>query len=249
MENTKKIAENIVNTLGEQLAKIELSSIASIYVPGSFCRGDWLNNSSDLDIHFVFSENTDMRQNDMDKIYKIIEKAKGRKTLYSHAPGGIDYGFSEMANVPKTLEEALAPNPYPYFSTLMFDIKKYNKTIYGVEINQLLPEAPDPKLNVKEWILILIERTKKLENESIKIPLNAYKIILGLQILYGDNNINKYEILQLYQKNVPEFDMKWFGEMIIRNYIGSIYPERPLTIFENELYIKFMTDIIMLLSK
>jgi predicted nucleotidyltransferase len=248
MENTKKIAEIIVKTLENELPKTDLPSIKCIYVPGSFCRGDWLNNSSDLDIHMIFSENNETRQNDLNKIYGIVEKAKNQKIFYSHAPGGIDYGFVEIRNIPKTLDEALKPNPYPYFSTLMFDIKKYCKTIYGIDLNKLLPETPDPKKNIKEWLLILIERTKKLEADNIKIPFNTYKMIQGLQILYGENNINKYEILQLYEKNVPEFEMKWFGGIVIRNYIGSIYPNRPLASFENELYIRFMDEIGMMLK-
>jgi predicted nucleotidyltransferase len=249
MENTKETSEIIVNALGNNLTKIILPSIISIYIPGSFCRGDWLNNSSDLDIHIIFSKNNETRENDLKRIYESVEEAKGSKILYSHMPGGIDYGFNEIANVPKTLEEALEPSPYPYFSTLMFDIKEHNKTIYGTEINKLLPETPDPRINIKKWIQILIERTRRLENNNIKIPFNIYKMILGLQILYGDKNINKYDILQLYQKNVPGFKMKWFGEMVIRNYIGSIYPERPLLIFENKLYREFMDNIMKLSNK
>jgi predicted nucleotidyltransferase len=245
MENTKKIAEIIVKTLENELSQINLPSIKCIYVPGSFSRGDWLNNSSDLDIHMIFAETNETRQNDLNIIYEIVEKAKDSKTFYSHTPGGIDYGFNEIINIPKTPEEALKPGPYPYFSTLMFDIKKYCKTIYGIDLYKFLPETPDPKKNIKEWLLILMERTKKLEMGNIKIPFNTYKMILGLQILYGENTINKYEILQLYEKNVPEFEMKWFGGIVIRNYLGSMYPGRPLASFENELYVNFMDDIVL----
>ena len=243
MENTRKIAEKIVETLENELLRINIPSIKCIYISGSFCRGDWLNSSSDLDIHMIFSENIETKQNDLAKIYEIVENSNDLKTFYSHTPGGIDFGFNDITNVPKTLEEALKPSPYPYFSTLMFDIKKHCKTIYGIELTKLLPETPNPKNNVKEWIKLLIERTKKMEEGNIKIPFNTYKIILGLQILYGENNINKYDILQLYQKNVPSFDNKWFGEVVIRNYIGSIYPERPLINFESKLYTKFMEDV------
>jgi predicted nucleotidyltransferase len=243
MENTKEIADSIVEALVNKLSKENLQSIKSIYIPGSYSRGDWLNCSSDLDIHIISSGYIESKQNDLIKIRGIIEKAIDSKIFYSHTPGGVDYGFNGIDNIPKTIEEALKPSPYAYFSTFMFDIKKYCKTIYGTELSKLLPETPDPKMNAKEWIKILIERNKTYEEGSFKILYNTYKIILGLQILYGTNSINKYEILQLYQKNVPLFNRKWFGEIIIRNYIGSIYPEKPLIKLETKLLKEFIDGI------
>ena len=247
MKNTKKIADSIVEALINKLSKESLQSIECIYIPGSYSRGDWLNSSSDLDIHIINSGNTKSKQEDLAKIHGIINEAIDSRIFYSHAPGGVDYGFSEIENIPKTMEEVLKPNPYTYFSTFMFDIKKHCMTIYGTELSKLLPETPDPKMNVKEWIKILIEKNKTYEEGNDRISYNTYKIILGLQILYGINSINKYEILQLYQKNVPSFNKKWFGELIIRNYIGSIYPERPMKKFENKLFIEFIEDINKLL--
>jgi predicted nucleotidyltransferase len=241
MENTKEIAEKIVETLSNELSKIKLSSLKCIYILGSYCRGDWLNNCSDLDIHMIYSEDNNMRQNDLNKIHKIVENINGLKKINSHCPGGIDYGFNEFAYIPKTVEDASKPNPYPYFSALMFDLKKYHKTVYGIELNELLPETPDTKTTTKNWLLVLLERTKVLERGNIKIPFNVYKIILALQLIFGEITINKYKILELYQRNVPEFEMKWFGEMIIRNYIGSIYPERPLIMYEHNMYLDFLT--------
>jgi hypothetical protein len=243
MENTKEVADNIVKVLSNELEKIDLPSLKCIYILGSYCRGDWLNNCSDLDIHMIYSDNNNTRQNDINRIYEIIEKTKGTRTIYSHCPGGIDYGFNEYFNIPKTLDDASKPNPYPYFSTLMFDLKKNHKTIYGVELNDLLPETPDFKKTAKDWLLVLIDRAKKIERNDIRIQFIMYKIILALQLIFGKPSINKYEILELYNEYVPEFDMKWFGEMVIRNYTGSIYPERPIMIYDYELYLKFMNKI------
>ena len=69
----------------------------------------------------------------------------------SHCPGGVEYGFNNIGNIPKTYDEACKPSPYAYFSTLMFDFKTNNITIYGENINDLLPETPDPKVYAREW--------------------------------------------------------------------------------------------------
>jgi tRNA nucleotidyltransferase (CCA-adding enzyme) len=115
MEHTKEIADTIINNLQNDLTKINLPSMKCIYISGSYCRGDFLNNSSDLDINFIFSGNNETRENDLKTIYSIVEKAKGTTILYSHCPGGIDYCFNEYSYIPKSLIEASKPNPYPYF--------------------------------------------------------------------------------------------------------------------------------------
>ena len=125
----------------------------------------------------------------------------------------------------------------------MFDLKKYSKTIYGTNICELLPETPNTKIVSREWVKSLINRTRNYEKDNIKIIFNVYKIIIGLQIFWGEITVNKYDILKLYQENVPDFEMKWFGEMIIRNYIGSIYPKKSQTIFDFNKYINFMENV------
>jgi hypothetical protein len=248
MESTKEIADNIVDTLKNELMGKNLPSFKCVYISGSYCRGDWLDNCSDLDVGIIYSDNSKSKQNDLDEIHRIIEKAKRGKILYSHTPGGIDYSFSENKHIPKTLAEASRPNPYPYFSTLMFDLKENHKTIYGIGLNDLLPETPNPKKTAKDWLLALIGRMDKLDPGDIKLQYNTYKMVLALQLLFGKETINKYEILKLYQGNVPEYKMKWFGQMAIRNYMGSIFPERPAIIYDHKLYMDFITEVKKLIN-
>jgi predicted nucleotidyltransferase len=243
MESTKAIVDNIVDALKSELTGKNLPSFKCVYISGSYCRGDWLDNCSDLDVGIIYSDNIKSKQNDLDEIYRIIEKSKGGKILYSHTPDGIDYSFNENDYIPKTLDEASKPNPYPYFSTLMFDLKENHKTIYGIELNDLLPETPNPKKTAKDWLLALIRRMKKLDPKDIKLQYNTYKMVLALQLLFGKETINKYEILKLYQENVPRNKMKWFGQAVISNYVGSIFPERPAIIYDYKLYMDFIDEI------
>jgi predicted nucleotidyltransferase len=127
MINTKLLADKIVNALVNSLRSHELHAFKSIYVSGSYCRGDWLNSSSDLDIHMINNDSgTEYRNADLDYIKSIISEVLDGQDFPSHCPGGIDYGFNNISNIPKTYDEACKPSPYANFSTLMFDFKANN---------------------------------------------------------------------------------------------------------------------------
>jgi hypothetical protein len=244
MINTKLLADKIVDTLIKRLGNCELSAFKSIYVCGSYCRGDWLNSSSDLDIHMINSDNGgEYKEDNLNYIKSIVYESLNGQNFPSHCPSGIEYGFSNISNIPKTLDEALKPSPYAYFSTLMFDFKNNHITVYGDEINDILPETPDPKDNSRAWFLMLSDRIKNFEPDDYRLPFSTYKTIIAAQLYYGEITINKYRMTELYQKYVPDFSTKWFGELVIRNYIGSIYPDRLPIRFPHSEYMAFIDEL------
>ena len=250
MVNTKSLADKIVDTLINRLKNCKLNAFKSIYISGSYCRGDWLNSSSDLDIHMINIDTGDeSKGNDLNCIKSIVSESLNRQDFPSHCPGGIEYGFNSISNIPKTYDEACVPSPYAYFSTLMFDFKKNHITIYGDEINDMLPESPDPKANASKWFLMLSERIKTYEPDDYRLPFSTYKTIIAAQLHYGEIVINKYRMLELYQKYIPDFTMKWFGELVIRNYIGSIYPDRLPVRFPHADYTSFIDELTCLIKK
>ena len=125
----------------------------------------------------------------------------------------------------------------------MFDFKKNHRTLYGREINGLLPEAPNPKACAKDWLSMLAGRIKALGPDDFRLPFTAYKMITAAQLVFGEADINKYRILELYQRYVPDFETKYFGEIVIRNYLGSFYPGRPPVLFEKSDYQAFADDL------
>ena len=244
MVNTKLLADKIVRALINRLKNCELPAFKSIYIAGSYCRGDWLNSSSDLDIHMINSDNaTEHKENNLNCIKSIVSETLNGQAFPSHCPGGVEYGFSNILNIPKTYDEACKPSPYAYFSTLMFDFKENNMTIYGDNINSLLPETPNPKAHAREWLSALTERITNAEADDFKLPFGVYKAIMAAQLHYGETTINKYKMLELYQKYVPDFSMKWFGELVVRNYIGSIYPDRIPMRFPHSEYLNFINEL------
>jgi len=187
---------------------------------------------------------SEYRESNLDYIKSIVTEAIGEEGFLSHCPGGIEYGFSYISDIPKTSAEACSPSPYAYFSTLMYDLKEHHLTIYGDEINTLLPDSPDPKANARDWLLMLVERTKSLSIDDFRLPFNVYKAIIAAQLHHGEVTVNKYKILELYQRCVPEFSMKWFGELVIRNYVGSFYPDRPPMQFSHVDYLRFIHGLM-----
>jgi hypothetical protein len=244
MTNTKLLADKVVHALETKLSANELLSFKSIYITGSYCRGDWLNCSSDLDIHMIINNNgIEYKEMDFEYVQSIVVDVLDNHPFPSHCPGGIDYGFSSIDNIPKTTKEACIPSPYAPFSALMFDFRQHNLTVYGENVNELLPEAPDPKTCVKEWFDMLASRIQNTNPDNIKLAFNTLKAITAAQIYFGEKTVNKYKILELYQRYVPYFSTKYFGEMVIRNYIGSIYPNRTPISFQHSEYLSFINDL------
>lgn len=54
--DTKQIAGEIVSGLA--LSHADLPAVRSVFVFGSYCRGDWLDSSSDLDITVILRDNS-----------------------------------------------------------------------------------------------------------------------------------------------------------------------------------------------
>jgi len=225
---TKKLAEAIVNRLRDVLSCTDLPAIRSVYLSGSYCRGDWLDCSSDLDIGVII-RNTDDSQIDRDIrwLKNILEELKGDTEFPSHCPGGIDFSTSSESTLPKTREEAAVPAPYSLFSTAMFDLYAHHILLYGEELERILPPCPDPVEAAGPWLTMLDKRVESMGPAHPKAMFLAYKAATAAQMHFGEATLNKYRILELYQEHVPDFEEKDFGERVIRNYLGSFYPERP----------------------
>ena len=250
MQNTKLLADKIVNSLTTRLSNVHLPAFKSVYICGSYSRGDWLNCSSDLDIHMIYNDcGAEKKELDLEHIKSIVSESIDGQNFFSHTPDGIDYGFSYISNIPKTFAEACRPSPYAYFSTLMYDLKENHITIYGDEINGILPKSPNPKMNAREWLLMLVDRVKNYDAEDFRLPWSTYKAIIAAQLHHGEVSVNKYKMLELYQNYVPDFSMKWFGELVIRNYIGSIYPDKLPIKFSNTDYIQFIVGLAQIVTR
>jgi len=225
---TKKLAEAIVNGLREALSHADLPAIRSVYISGSYSRGDWLDCSSDLDVGVIVKDMDGSQvERDIHWLQNTLEQLKGAAGLPSHCPGGIDLSISPENAVPKTREEAGVPSPYTLFSSAMFDLYAHHISLYGEELTHILPPYPDPARAAVAWLAQLDRRIGTLERDDPRAMFLAYKAATAAQLHFGEPTLHKYRILELYQAHVPDFAEKSFGERVIRNYLGSFYPERP----------------------
>lgn len=225
--NTKQIASEIVSGLSAYLSNADLPAVRSVFVSGSYCRGDWLDSSSDLDITVILTMSAE-KERDLQQIRSVIVSMMDGRPFPSQCPDGVDLGIITEDLIPKTQAEASKPSPYPPFSINMFDLKAHHITLYGDDISALLPPSPSPAECAADCLRALGQRLSALKpDDTLRAMFLTYKAITAAQLHFGELTLNKYRILELYQRYVPEFPEKCFGERVIRNYIGSFYPERP----------------------
>ena len=102
------------------------------------------------------------------------------------------------------------------------------------------PPVPVPSSCAGAWLRFLCGRQT---DSSPRAMFGAYKAVTAAQLYFGEPTLNKYRMLELYQRYVPDFPDKPFGEQVIRNYIGSFYPERPPLLLPAARYAAFITEL------
>jgi hypothetical protein len=257
--DTYKTAKNIVDFFQCKLQfknSEDLPSIRSIFITGSFIRGDWLNMSSDLDINFLFLKDCDKEQanKDFDFLTNMVATEFVNPPFSSQAmsaPFGLD--LSKHYYIPVKQNDIKEICPYLYFSVFYFDFLTNCRIIWGENFIPLLPcELPAKEL-VKPAIDFLLNRMitydSNSENYKLKCAYAAYKATAMLQIHFGEKTLNKRKLLELYMLNVPDFNYKTFGEFIIRNYLGNYYPNNTPKFLEAEKYIDYVKSLKELLDK
>lgn len=217
-----------MNGFQDALSHAKLPAIRTVYLSGSYCRGDWLDCSSDLDVGVIIRD-TDpaLIERDIQWLQNALKALQGTAAFPSHCPGGIDFSTSPERALPKTREEAAVPAPYSLFSTAMFDLYAHHILLYREELECVLPPCPNPAEAAGPWLAMLHQRMTALGPTHPKTMFLTYKAITAAQLHFGEATLNKYRMLELYQKHVPDFEGKEWGERVIRNYLGSFYPERP----------------------
>lgn len=247
--NTKQIANKIVSGLSGCLSNADLPAVRSVFVSGSYCRGDWLDSSSDLDITVILRDTQPAaKERDLQQIHSVISSITGGEPFPSQCPDGVDFGIVSEDLIPKTRAEASVPSPFPPFSVTMFDLQAHHIMLYGEPLSSFLPPSPSPAECAADWLRLLCRRLNDLKPEDTRRAMFlTYKAITAAQIHFGKPTLHKYRILELYQEYIPEFPEKCFGERVIRNYIGSFYPERPpeaLAVAECKSFVRALTLLI-----
>ena len=97
---------------------MELEGVRSVFVSGSYVRGDWLDGRSDLDVGLVTDRDW---ERGFAEVQRVVSNAVGVDGFDSHEEGGIDWNLIDAASLPRTTRQAI-DSPYPYFSVFRFDL-------------------------------------------------------------------------------------------------------------------------------
>ncbi len=244
--NTHLLAEKLVGGLKQALDQTrptDLLSIRSIYLTGSYIRGDWLDSSSDLDITILCADeqNSVIFEKDFAFLRSLAQRILDGAFFPSQCPGGIDWSI--QSSIPITPSEASVIGPYPYHSIFLFDLKEQFYLLWGEDVKQRLPDPPDPAKLAAPALDFLLSRLSRLGNsrdDARKAAFAAYKSVLVAQLAWGRRTLHKYRILDLYNCFVPDFALKYVGKRIIRDYLGSFYPDRPPQYEDATYYTSFI---------
>ncbi len=251
MINTYNIATEIVAFLKSSFKSnlYNIPSIKNVYITGSYVRNDWLNMSSDLDIQILFYKDSkkDIRKHDITILQNSVCDTFGDIPFPSQAmdaPFGLDWSINDC--LPNE-NDIITISPFTAYNIFYFDFYKNRKLLYGNDFTNELPKPVPIMPLIKPTIEFLTQRIFSNLYDIKKCAYVAYKIAVILQLNFGELTIDKRKILELYLLNVPEFSHKIVGELIIRNYIESFYPDRKPIYFERKVYEEFAKVVVNLI--
>ena len=250
--STKPVADKIVGALKAGLATVsseELPTVRSVYLSGSYVRGDWLDASSDLDVTILYRPPEEVRSHSPEDLARIQAFARCLEPFPSQCPGGIDW--STQPGVPTSPEEARKVGPFLQHSIFLFDLRENLRVLWGDDVLQLLPPAPDPRPLAPQALDLLLSRMSKLGSDlesRRRAAFSSYKATLCAQVFFGKRTLSKMRILGLYLRNIPSFALREVGERIVRDYIGSWYPDGQPEYEETSYYVDFVRELRALLS-
>ena len=265
---TREIATDVVSALKQDLpaeTDESMKDIRSLFVSGSYVRGDWLERNSDIDISVVFHSGignvieTDFgvryisNQNDFEgykRIWQIITSAIGDREFYSQVPGGVDImAYPEGPESVEFIRELKGPRQ---FNVFLFDLLDNSQILWGENIIAKIPSPPDYGDLVLNAFQVSAERIARLEEgaaDKQRAAFLAYRAIQMAQIVFGEKTLDKRRLLYLYEKKLPEFSTKGVGSRIIRQYIGAFYPDHSPSFLDVPIYQRFYREVMGVAEK
>ena len=125
-QRTRDIAEEIVLGLQRELGRPssdDLPGIRSLFVYGSFVRGDWLECNCDLDLGVLFSPEAPENSSGWERIQDVARRILAGRDFPSHTPGAIDW--STLSSFPTRDEEARKISGFFPFNIFLFDFQRH----------------------------------------------------------------------------------------------------------------------------
>ena len=221
-----EVARKCIGRLRSELPGMDLEGVRSVFVSGSYVRGDWLDGRSDLDIGLVTERAWERGFAD---VQRVMSDAVGEDAFDSHEEGGVDWNLIDAASLPRTTQQAI-DSPYPYFSVFRFDLEAHCDILWGEDFRDLLPPVPSPQKIAHRFLIQRAQRIAVLEDSALgrkRALYAAYQAAVVLQLVHGESTLDKRRMQELFEHSVPEFPDKRSRAAIIANYAngGLAVPE------------------------
>jgi len=229
----KKVQENI-KQLEDELQKIDSSiknEIVSVIIDGSFIRGDFIEDSSDIDITITTSHETvdlDIKK----QVEGVIESVQSKlpKREWPRKPLIYDIQWQDIETVKDCGQRVLdewsqenIPRGYPKLWLYAFDSFKHYEVIYGEDITQYYT-----KIEPQDFIPIRMKRLQKsvmelgdrvsdyeADNGAITQIKNAWETIRCISIEKG--------LVSIRKEDVYEFGKGYFSDHKDLEMVDDLY--------------------------
>ncbi len=270
--STKQLAEEVVAGMHRELPNIlspDGKGIWSVFITGSYIRGDFANGNSDLDVGIIIQPriNTSRNYNPNDEpgvkaIRELTISLLDGRIIRSHASdlhgrifnpekgsNGIELMAFTYEEIPKSPEDIVPPQEgpdFPYFNVFMFDFVENLLLLWGNNPQKIMPDAPDPRTMAGDWCRVTVIKCEKAISQGLnfRIPYNAFKAIQYAQIFFGKRTLDKRELLELYKQFVPDFPMKDFGYRVITDKMEQRFPDNPPNFAPIPEYMDFIKQLV-----
>ena len=190
----------------------------SVFVNGSYARGDWLDGRSDLDIGLVTVSGW---ESGFAEVERLASEAIAGAAFDAHTEGGVDWNLIDRAALPRTTRQAI-DSPYPYFNAFRFDLDAHCQILWGDDFRDWLPSVPPPGELARRFIRLRWTRASQLEDSACgrrRALYAAYKVAVALQLAHGEQTLDKSRMPALFETHVPDFPEKEPCARVIDDYV------------------------------
>ena len=91
---TREVARACVQHLRRELPRVQPRGVRSVFVNGSYARGDWLDGRSDLDIGLVTASGW---ESGFAEVERLASEAIAGAAFDAHTEGGVDWNLIDRA--------------------------------------------------------------------------------------------------------------------------------------------------------
>jgi hypothetical protein len=205
-----------------------LDKVVSVFVAGSFVRGDFNPLHSDLDFCVVRHDEATLSPAEVRQIGGCFDPLLPNPKLLR------DYVGLRVADLPVTEDHVYSlagcageAEPWPYLWVYGFDLAANHLHIFGHDVVARMPTV-DPCLLIAYRVqrvdpLQRIEKAagnRKTDLQNVfLVPRLTTHLMKWAQLYFGQPTIRKDEVLPLFMKHVPDFPSKPFARELWDEYL------------------------------